>query len=289
VFLQNFKAQSPKGIRRLLYAKEFEGLMSEKLFLYIDILGFSELVSDRLAMSQIFDRIDDLNVHSDGEFGVIAFSDTILIYADGGWLGRKDQAIMWLVEFAQDLFYRFIGIDRHFRAYLTFGDFNHTKKSHIEAYYGEALVECYKKEKTIKAMGVFMANELVPYSDIFDTTQYDADCHFVHIMQTLDYVSGPNFEDATYPIHSAIIDGTDVHYLLAYDLAYLRNVYEHASDATLPEPVRLKYSNTWKLIHTRHGRLLDALVQGGFDPNSIVKFPWAEAMARVGTPEGTFG
>jgi hypothetical protein len=195
---------------------------------------------------------------------------------------------MWLIEFAQDLFYRFVGIDRHFRAYLTIGEFSHTKKTHIDAYFGEALVECYRKEKSIKSMGVFMAKELVPYSDIFHTTPYDDDCYFVHIMQHLDEVSNEYLKDEAYPLPSVVIEDTTMEYLLAYDLTYLKNVHGHMLDEGLPEEIRLKYVNTWKCIYARHGRLLDALVAGDFDPNVVVEFDWGEAMARVGTPNGFF-
>lgn len=108
--------------------------MSERLFLYIDILGFSVLVHDEVAMEEIFSRIDKLNVHTDHDFKTIVFSDTMLVYGDGLWLEHQSQAIMWLCEFAQDLFHRFVPIDRHFRAYLTKGDFVHSDKKHIQAF-----------------------------------------------------------------------------------------------------------------------------------------------------------
>lgn len=260
--------------------------MSEKLFLYVDILGFSGLVRDDKAMADIFDRIDHLNVHQDRDFGVIVFSDTMLVYAGEGWLSAKSQAVMWLIEFAQDLFYRFVGIDRHFRAYLTMGDFTHTKKEHFEAYYGEALVECYQKEKTIKAMGVFMANRLVPYSSVFQTTPFDDDCHFVHVMQRLDHISPP---DTTYPLPPCVVEGTDLDWLLAYDVIYLRNIHHHMTDATLDQYVREKYSKTWAAIKERHPSLLTTLEAAQFDPNAICKHNWSEPMARAGTSNGWFG
>jgi hypothetical protein len=263
--------------------------MSEKLFLYIDILGFSDLVSNTKAMSEIFDRVDALNVHTDRDFGVIVFSDTILVYAEGLWLENKASAVMWLVEFAQDLFYRFIGIDRHFRAYVTIGEFTHNRKSHIDAYYGAALVECYRKEKEIKAMGVFIANALVPFSNIFHTSRYDDDCHFVHIMQHLDRISWPSASTNSYPIPNDELRFTGSDYLVAYDLTYLKLLQHHMDDSTLGEEVRRKYLNTWKLIAMRHKALLGVLFESGFDPNAVTKHDWAEPMRRVGTSRGFYG
>lgn len=260
--------------------------MSEKLFLYVDILGFSALVRDDAAMAEIFERVDRLNVHRDRDFGVIVFSDTMLVYAGEGWMNAKSQAVMWLVEFAQDLFYRFVGIDRHFRAYLTMGEFTHTKKQNIEAYYGEALVECYEKEKSIKAMGVFMANKLVPYSDILHTTPFDEDCHFVHIMQRLDHVSRPGY---TYPLPPELLWDTDLDWLIAYDVVYLSNIHRHMSDSALGDSVRQKYAATWNAIRSRHPALLDALVASAFDPHAVCNVDWSEPLRRVGTEDGFFG
>lgn len=263
-------------------------MSDEKLFLLIDILGFSELSSDSHAMDEIFERIDKLNVHKDRDFNVIAFSDTILIYASGGWLDYKSQAVMWLLEFAQDLFYRFVGIDRHFRAYLTIGEFTFSTKNNIDAYYGPALVECAKKEKQIKASGVFIANALTQHSDVFHTTPYDDDCHYVHVMQRLDNISWPDFDKTDYPLDPILIDGTDLDWLIAYDIVYIKNVYRHMSDDILDGTVREKYSNTWKMIYTRHAALLDTLESANFDPNAICVHDWAEPMRRVSSPDGFF-
>lgn len=256
--------------------------MSERLFLYIDILGFSELVTNDAAMDEIFTRIDKLNVHTDGSFKTLVFSDTILVYGDGVWLSHKREAVMWLSEFAQDLFYRFISIDRHFRAYLTVGDFVHHQKKHFEAFYGQALVDCYNKEKEIKATGLFMDNKLVPYSDIFHTTPFDKDCSFVHVMQDLDNIRAKASE---YPLSHEYIQGTDLDYFVAPCFVYLRNVWKHINDETLSDTVRLKYQNTWKMIEDRHAGLLKVLVENDFDPQAVVKFDWGPAMARAMKPD----
>ncbi|MFZ0268336.1 hypothetical protein [Caulobacter sp.] len=256
--------------------------MSERLFLYIDILGFSELVTDDDAMADIFSRIDKLNVHTDRDFKTIVFSDTILVYGDGLWLAHKSQAVMWLCEFAQDLFHHFIKIDRHFRAYLTIGNFVHETKKHFQAFYGQALVECHNKEKEIKSTGLYMDNKLIEYSDIFRVNQYDDDCSFVHIMRALDEVS---FDYKEYPIHSILVESTGIDEFVAPFFVYLRNIWNHQHDGSLHETVRLKYENTWKMISSRHAGLLKVLVENDFDPVAVSKMDWSVAMGHAEDPK----
>jgi hypothetical protein len=54
--------------------------LPERFFLYIDLLGFSELVIKGGSVQQIHDIIDRLNVHRHHAFTTIAFSDTVLVY-----------------------------------------------------------------------------------------------------------------------------------------------------------------------------------------------------------------
>lgn len=61
--------------------------MAERFFLYIDILGFKELINDKSAVTELYQIIDSLNVHGDGDFTCIVFSDTIVVYASEVWLG----------------------------------------------------------------------------------------------------------------------------------------------------------------------------------------------------------
>src|SRR5271166_6218814 len=127
---------------------------------------------------------------------------------------------MWMCEFAQDLFYRLVGKNVHFRGMLTIGDFAHTIHTNIEAFYGQALVATYNYEKNVVCMGLLMDNNLVKYSDIFKTSPYDASYHFVHIMQTLERIS---FEEGEYPFDPILLyDNENLH---AYDFVYLRNIY----------------------------------------------------------------
>ena len=85
--------------------------MRETLFLYIDILGFSEIVNDDALADRLFKIIDNARIHRDANFRAIVFSDTIIAYNIHSNIGAGHKAteLMYLIEFAQDLFLRLIG------------------------------------------------------------------------------------------------------------------------------------------------------------------------------------
>jgi len=72
--------------------------VSDRFFLYIDILGFKDLVESGFDILEIYRRIDDLHVHSDKDFTCIVFSDTVIVYGSDAWNRYPNQAVMWLVE-----------------------------------------------------------------------------------------------------------------------------------------------------------------------------------------------
>lgn len=201
-------------------------------------------------------------------------------------LAEPSVAIMWLIEFAQDLFYRLIVKDIHFRAYITLGQFEHQKLENIEAYYGEALVECYEREKEINCVGVFLDSRLAPLSNIFHLSPFNEHCHFVHVMQQLDQV---RTEEDAYPIPGWIVESTTIHFWIAYLFRYLENIQDHMNDTSLPDKVRQKYQKAWEMIGTRHPNLLRILVSSGFDYRQVADFDWTEARRRVGTEDGAWG
>ena len=263
--------------------------MTERLFLYIDILGFSELTEDVANVEQVYSNIAGLNVFSHAPyFKCIVFSDTVLVYSIQDWADCTDRngAIMWMCEFAQDLFYRLIGKDIHFRALLTTGDFEHKNLTNISAFYGQALVKTYNREKNIICMGLFIDKQIDEYSKIFKTTPYDKNCNFVHIMQTLGRIS---FNEAEYPFNPDIILDEGIENLHAYDFVYLRNIYRHMTDTNLDPRIRAKYLGTWQMLRTRSADLLDVFVRNNLDPRSISNFDWTEPLRRVGTPDGYHG
>ncbi|RXF69904.1 hypothetical protein [Hansschlegelia zhihuaiae] len=260
--------------------------MSDRVFLYIDILGFKDMVVSGKDIKGLYKNIDELNVHTDRDFRCIVFSDTIIVYGSEFWLDNINSAVMWLAEFAQDLFYRIITSDIHFRAYITVGEFEHFEMKNLDAYYGEALIRCYEIEKTIKSTGVFLDAALSEHSDVFNLTKFDDNSYYMHIMQTLNSISF-NYED--YPIHAEHVTGPGIEGWLVYELTYLSRVFRYSNDQSLQEQVRVKHANAWKMISYRHPGLTKKLIETDFDFSHIVPIDWTELIANMGTPEGAWG
>ncbi|MEZ5399206.1 MAG: hypothetical protein R2729_06015 [Bryobacteraceae bacterium] len=275
----------PRNIEDQLQERQAE----ERFLLYIDILNFSNLVAQKGKVEEVYEIINRLNVHRHDVFTTIIFSDTILVYNKSNARSLEDvrYMVMFLCEFAQDLFYRLIGRDVYFRAYITCGDFAHYPMENIkDVFYGEALIEAYRAEKSIQAMGLFMSNLVAPYSDIFKTARFNRSCRFVYIMQTLERYSA---RKENYPLDPINLVETDAIWLLAYDIRYLETIYRHKNNAALPARVRKKYETTWRLLMRRHRGLMSTLEESAFDPRAISACDWTEPLARVGTRRGFFG
>jgi hypothetical protein len=261
----------------------------ERFLLYIDILNFSNLVLQKGKVDELYGIINKLSVHRHDVFNTIIFSDTILVCnkLDARGLDEVHYIVMYLCEFAQDLFYRLIGRDIYFRAYITCGDFAHYSMKNIkDVFYGSALIEAYKAEKAIQATGLFMNDRVVPYSDIFKAKRFNRNCHFVYFMQSLEHAS---FARKEYPIDPSLLLDTDEMWLIAYDIRYLQVTYAHKNDPVLSPRVRKKYETTWKFLRKRYGVFMAALEDSGFDPRGICRCDWTEALRRIGTPDGFFG
>lgn len=262
--------------------------LQQKYFLYVDILGFSVLVRQKGRIEELYARIDGLNAHKHMSFRPVVFSDTILVYNvdDLEWdEGDKTALVTRLCEFSEDLFYRLISQDIHFRAYLCRGEFQHSRMENIDAFYGSALIRAYERESEIQCTGLFIETELVPYLGWFESGQYDEQCHFVYLMQTLKNIS---FEEGSYPLDFNIIIPAGNEVWAAYDITYLRNIHSHMNDMNLSPRIRGKYLSTWEMIQKKHKPLLDVLERNSFDPNSICRIDWKPSFSKIGTGLGFF-
>src|SRR5438132_9254972 len=130
--------------------------MRDRYLLYIDILGFSELVATGdPRINDLYEVIASLNVHQHPSFRAIIFSDTILVYNVEGSDTRSDRnyLVMYLCEFAQDLQHRLTKKDIFFRAVLVRGDFHHYELNGIPCFFEKSLVNAHKSEKKLEAIG----------------------------------------------------------------------------------------------------------------------------------------
>lgn len=265
---------------------EVEGSeLVDRYFLYNDILGFGDLVMrepDRVA--DLYEIISTLNAHRHDSFGTIVFSDTILVYPKFRRnLGTRSDAyfVMYLCEFAQDLMYRLVSRNIYFRAVLTQGKFTHYLLNEIPCFYGPALVNAFRSEKKIKAVGLFMDNRCLSVSDIFKTCPFNEEYSFVYLSQSLDEFAPQG--SALYPIpfpDAALFRDMDLEWALAQDVLMLKNISE--SRTSSDSGIREKHNNTWQLLHSRYGFIMDELERNDFHPRVICPgLDWTESMKRA--------
>jgi len=264
---------------------------SDRLFLYIDILGFTEMLEEPEKIEKLYRKINSLSVFDHSEnYECIVFSDTILIYDMRDLSDNEEEAnrsIMWLCEFAQDLFYRLISTDRHFRGLLTFGDFQSKGLKNIKYFYGKALVETYSYESKIHSTELYIDNRISRKSDIFKTRKYDNKFSYVYLTQNLGQIID-SLEFGESYLAAEILDG-DAHWLYAYDFVYLNNVNRNMNDLSLTGAVRSKYLNTWHLLEQEYGKVITILRGNAFDPSFVIGIDWTESLDRVKSGAGFHG
>lgn len=257
--------------------------LADRYFLYIDILGFADLVMnapDRVA--DLYEIISSLNAHRHQSFGTIVFSDTILIYPKfkRGMAKRADSYfVMYLCEFAQDLMYRLRNKDIYFRAVLTQGKFTHYYLNDVPCFYGPALVDAYHSEKNIAAVGLFMDKRCTTKSEVFHTQHFDERYDYVHLWQLLEEFEPNGLNQFPYPDATYFVE-TDFQWELAKDALILSNIARNrgASDPKISQ----KYTNTWNLLHARYPKILDQLEAANFDPRVFCPgMDWTESVRRA--------
>jgi hypothetical protein len=188
---------------------------NDRYLLYIDILGFSDLVTaDSRKVHDLYEVIASLNVHKHPSFQAIVFSDTILVYNTHRPTTAYDRhyLVMYLCEFAQDLQDRLTGRGIVFRAVLVHGEFMHYELNSVPCFFGTALINAYRSEKQIPAIGLFTEHSIVPDSDIFQTTPFNDRYDFVFITQTLETIE--NEHGGIFPIDRFYLEETGLIYQL---------------------------------------------------------------------------
>lgn len=238
--------------------------MSNKYLLYIDILGFSEMVkNDYGKITKLFNYINDLNVHRHRAFQIIVFSDTILIFNKEKPISTRDHeyVVMYACEFVQDLMCRSVDLEIQFRAILTYGEFFYEHLSNIDAYHGTVLVNSYIKEKEINGMGLFIDNRILQYNTIFKIISFDTDLHFVYLMQSMEMLL--TF-DCDIPIPTSLIDETYNFYDIEWETKVLKTIKKNI-DTQTDSKIRGKYLQTYYLYKQRYGKIIDVLEKYKFD------------------------
>ena len=260
-------------------------ILIDRYFLYIDILGFADLVvTAPERVKDLYEVVSTLNVHRHGALGTIVFSDTILVYPKMERnAGRQTDAyfVMYLCECAQNLLYRLANRDIWFRAILTQGKFTHYLLNDIPCYYGPALVDAYLADKkgNLDAVGLFMDRRCTERSTVFASTSFTDRYDFVYLWQSLDDFEPNGFGSFPYE-EPTDLWGADLQWKLAQDAMMLKNI---AGNRSAADPrVAKKHENTWKLLHARYGKILDALEADNFNPRIFCpRFDWAPAIEHA--------
>jgi hypothetical protein len=255
----------------------------DRYFLYIDILGFADLVlnaPDRVA--DLYEIISSLNVHRHESFGTIVFSDTILVYPKferGTGLRADVYFIMFLCEFAQDLIRRLRNKDIYFRAILTQGKFTHYFLDTIPCFYGPALVEAYKSEKQVKALGLFMDRRCTSRSDVFHTGPFNDRYDFVYLWQSFEGFEPHGNNPFPFP-DASLFSEMDLQWTLAEEVLMLSNIARNRDNTDTN--IGIKHTNTWELLRTRYPKILNQLEGANFHPRVFCpKLDWTESIKRA--------
>ncbi|RXP60879.1 hypothetical protein EC396_04290 [Lutibacter sp. HS1-25] len=244
--------------------------MKNKYLLYIDILGFADLVSsnsDKVEM--IYNIIDSLNVHSHNAFKTIVFSDTILVYNKSEPTNTKENQyfVMYAIEFIQDLTYHLADKDIYFRAILTYDKFKHYNLKNVECYFGDALINCYNKEKEVNGIGLFIDKRILNFNRIYPTTNYDNDLNFVSVLQCFERLSENTL--GILPSEDLLtIDGTDEYWAIKFELNYLKNIYLNSINHSNSK-VRGKFLQTYQLYKNLFKPILTEFEKTNFSYQSI--------------------
>lgn len=253
----------------------------DRYLLYVDILGFSKLVEGNSPrIHDLYEAIASLNVHKHYAFRAIVFSDTILVYntSEGATAKDRHYLVMYLYEFAQDLQDRLVGREIFFRAVLVRGEFIHYELNSIPCFFGTSLVEAYQSEKKIPAIGLFMERDIVPDSDVFETTKFDDSYDFVFITQTLNTIE--DFHGGIFPINREVLEASDLIYLLVPEILHLKQI-AHLAKNHDEQRVREKHANTLALFRVRYPATLQSLEENNFSLEALCPdAKWSELLSR---------
>lgn len=266
--------------------------MKKTLFLYLDILGFSELVKEEGRIPCLFEIIDTARIHNDSNFKVIVFSDTLIAYNKYCDLEAKSKEIelMYLIEFAQDIFLKLIGKDIFFRAVITEGEFVYKQLKNIESYYGQALVDTYNAEKMLSGTGLFLNRELTEYNKIFRYKKFSKDFDFIFLTDFCSKLTPwlnrnvdggnvkPDFKE--FPLSKEYMElHQDLTISLYPELIHFKNVYYYMNNHENPK-IREKYLTTWNMYEQAYPSLIRSLLDYNLSPEGIAEIDWSEAQKR---------
>lgn len=253
--------------------------MENRFLLYIDILGFTDLVLRNESMLEgLFGVIKKLNVHRHPSFRSIVFSDTILAYNIEEFTTKadRDYAVMFLCEFVQQLHHRLAGSGIFFRAIVTEGAFVHDYSTKgIDCFYGEALIKAYHLEKAAQVCGLLIDNACNEHNNIFETVPIDEKSNYVFITQALERVErlwGVPIPDIAFE--------EDWAWAFVPEVLSLAETYRIAHSINDPR-IRFKHVTTWEFYRQQYPRLCAYLESHAFAFEALnASYNWRQFLDR---------
>jgi hypothetical protein len=254
--------------------------MDEHYLLYIDVLGFSDMVERTPErVDDLFEVVASLNVHNHQSFSAIAFSDTILVHNAVHPRDEDDRRhiVMYQCEFFQDLLHRLAGRGISLRAVLLHGPFRHYLLNGMHYFYGEALNRAYRADKSLQVTGLVMDPHCAKRSHIFATLPY-GEWHYVFVTQALREWESYG---AMKPLPRLMVHETDLGWYLGPEIEVLAESARLAKSH--PEArVRAKHHATLALYRARYPHSLRALEEIDFRMEGVSEeFDWAKVRERM--------
>ncbi len=235
----------------------------ERDFLYIDILGFSQMVREHSAkIPQVFEIIDELSVHSHYAFRAIVFSDTIIVYNENDEM-PSHYYVTYLIEFAQQLFYRLLSIGVYFRGLITYGEFEFHVLKNIHAYWGNALIDTYNDEKNIEGFGLFVRKDLSNDILVFEKMSVGDNYDYVFLCQS--YINLYKKVHGELPIDIVLLTETDEFDRIDEDLKFFREISFLKEQHPCVE-IRGKYKTVYDRYKEKTPKFLKVFEEQGFLP-----------------------
>ncbi len=221
-----------------------------------------------MRVNDLYEVIASLNIHKHDAFKAVVFSDTILVYnvIDATSEHDRKYLVMFLCEFAQDLMDRLVERNIVFRAVLVYGEFTHYELNSIPCFYGAALIEAYKREKDIQAIGLFISKELDKDNDIFRSRPFNDNFNFVYITQSLQRVER-DFQ-GNFPVDAWLFEDTDEIWHIVPEILVMKHIYSNANSG-LAQPIKQKYQTTWSFYEKEYPNTLGFLVANAFDVSKM--------------------
>ena len=246
-----------------------------KILLYIDILGFSNLVNNKKnkLIKDLYNIIDSINAHRHDAFKTLVFSDTILVYNnfEANNEEKKAYSVMYLIEFTKDLQNRLTKLSIFFRALIVEGEFTHKKMENLDAYWGNALIKAYLNEKDIPAVGIFLEKEILKYNRIFSQSSFNDNFNFIFPTQSLDnlesFLNGSHILSGSDIFKDPVFfdDHIDGGGYLIYEVKFLEKIYQLSHGNITEEPrIRIKYLETFRLYKEHYPKIINLLLNNNF-------------------------